>query len=195
MSGRVIVETKVVIVSRRSRQFTLRYQHGRKVGRHCGRRHRKDVRDIVCLEDSKDPLVLPCGHSFCDECLDGWRSRYGVGEEMRRKCPTCRAKIPPSKEMVVLLLSCREKKQELEDRNEACSADYQIISRALQVAEERIGADWDGVTVLQDTCGKPAPMVMPDYIEKAIAVRKHEISSRVDRCRSNGRSCQCESQY
>jgi len=51
----------------------------------------------ICLEESKDPLDLPCGHSFCDGCLDEWRSRYGVEEEMRRKCPICRATIPPSK--------------------------------------------------------------------------------------------------
>ena len=29
----------------------------------------------ICLEDSKDPLDLPCGHSFCEGCLDEWRSR------------------------------------------------------------------------------------------------------------------------
>ena len=71
----------------------------------------------ICLEDSKDPLNLPCGHSFCDGCLGEWRSRYGVEEEMRRKCPICRAKIPPSKEMVSMLLSYRVQKQKMEDDN------------------------------------------------------------------------------
>ncbi|EJK76366.1 hypothetical protein THAOC_01874 [Thalassiosira oceanica] len=86
----------------------------------------------ICLEDSKDPLSLPCGHSFCAGCLDEWRSRYGVEEEMRRKCPICRARIPPSKEM----------------------------------AEEKVGADWDGVTVLEDNNVTP-PVAIPDYISEA----------------------------
>ena len=54
----------------------------------------------ICLEEPKDPLDLPCGHSFCDGCINEWRSRYGVEEGMRTKCPICRARIPPSKEMV-----------------------------------------------------------------------------------------------
>ena len=120
----------------------------------------------ICLEDSKDPLDLPCGHSFCDGCLGEWRSRYGVDEDMRRKCPICRARIPPSKEMVETLRTLRGEKQWLEDNNETSSEDYHRTCRLLKTAEERVGADWDGVTVLQDNTDK---LVMVDYIEKAIA--------------------------
>ena len=67
----------------------------------------------ICLEESKDPLYLPCGHSFCGVCLNEWRSRFGVAEEMRRKCPICRARIPPSKEMVATLLAYRADKQRI----------------------------------------------------------------------------------
>ena len=117
----------------------------------------------ICLEESKDPLNLPCGHSFCEGCLDEWRSRYGVDEEMRRKCPTCRAAIPPSKEMVATLLSCRARKQWLEDNNDTSSENYHCACRTVKQAEERVGKDWDGVTVLQDNTDKPA-VVMPDYV-------------------------------
>ena len=120
----------------------------------------------ICLEDSKDPLNLPCGHSFCDGCLDEWRSRYGVKEEMRRKCPTCRAAIPPSKEMVQTLLAYRANKQKLEDRHDTSSEHYRNTCRLLKTTEELVGADWDGVTVLQDN--RKQALIMPDYIVKAI---------------------------
>ena len=120
----------------------------------------------ICLEDSKNPLNLPCGHSFCDGCLGEWRSRYGVKEEMRRKCPTCRARIPPSKEMVAEVLGYRANKQKFEDKNDTSSEIYFSACRALEQAEQQVGADWDGVTVLEDN-RKPA-VVMPDYIYKAV---------------------------
>ena len=131
----------------------------------------------ICLEDSKDPLDLPCGHSFCDGCLDEWRSRYGVDEEMRTKCPICRARIPPSKEMVTTLLSLRAQKQEMEDSNNTTSERYQNICRCLAEAEERVGEDWDGVTVLQNTSGKP-PFVMSNHIIEAIKVDQIKIVLR-----------------
>ena len=128
----------------------------------------------ICLEESKDPLNLPCGHLFCDGCLDEWRSRYGVKQEMRRKCPTCRATIPPSKEMVAALKSYRAAKQELEDNNDRTSQQYHNTCRALEQAEERVGQDWDGVTVLQYKNDNP-PLVMPEYI--FYAMRKGDIES------------------
>ncbi|EJK74579.1 hypothetical protein THAOC_03734 [Thalassiosira oceanica] len=128
----------------------------------------------ICLEESKDPRNLPCGHSFCDGCLDEWRSRYGVEEEMRTKCPICRARIPPSKEMVNTLLFYRARKQQLEDENDTSSQHYRDTCHLLARSEKEVGADWDGVTVLQDNNGKP-PVVMPDYIY--MAIRKGDIRS------------------
>ncbi|EJK48505.1 hypothetical protein THAOC_32688 [Thalassiosira oceanica] len=126
-----------------------------------------DVTCGICLEDSKDPLSLPCGHSFCAGCLDEWRSRYGVEEEMRRKCPICRARIPPSKEMVTTLQTYQTRKQMLEDKNETSSERYHNACYLLAQAEEKVGADWDGVTVLEDNNDTP-PVVMPDYIYNAL---------------------------
>ena len=120
----------------------------------------------ICLEDSTDPLNLPCGHSFCDGCLNEWRSRYGVDEEMRRKCPICRASIPPSKEMVAALHSCLSAKQRLEDKHDTSSERYHDVCNSLAQYEENVGADWDRVTVLEDN--KKPPVAMPDYLFTAI---------------------------
>ena len=121
----------------------------------------------ICLEDSKDPLNLPCGHSFCDGCLNGWRSRYGTGvdEEMRTKCPTCRARIPPSKEMVEAMQGYRAVKKKLEDYNQTSSEGYRAVCLALTRSQEKVGADWDGVTILQDN---NEAVTMPGFIWKAI---------------------------
>ena len=121
----------------------------------------------ICLEDSKHPLTLPCSHSFCDGCLNEWRSRYGVDEEMRTKCPICRARIPPSKEMVRQLLCYRAEKGRLEEKNDTSSEYYHRTCQLLKETEEDVGADWDGVTVLQDNYEKQA-VVMPDYVFLAI---------------------------
>ena len=128
----------------------------------------------ICLEDSEDPLNLPCGHSFCDGCIDGWRSRFGVVEEMRRKCPTCRATIPPSREMANLLLVYRASKQKLEDNNETSTQYYRTVCRLLIESEQKVGADWDGVTVLEANNDEP-PIVMSVYIRQAI--RKGDIKA------------------
>ena len=119
----------------------------------------------ICLEEPKDPMNLPCGHSFCDGCINEWRPRCGAEEEMRRKCPICRARIPPSREMVTALLSWRARKQRLED-NEISSEEYHRVCLLLEEAETFVGADWDGVTVLEDS--RKPPLVMPDHITMAI---------------------------
>ena len=61
----------------------------------------------ICLDALTNPVALPCSHKFCSECLNGWRSKYGAKsgdkETNTTKCPLCREKIPPSKEMITQL--------------------------------------------------------------------------------------------
>jgi hypothetical protein len=52
----------------------------------------------ICLETLSQPIQLPCHHSFCSTCLEGWRSKYDA--RSKRTCPQCRANMPPTKEMV-----------------------------------------------------------------------------------------------
>jgi hypothetical protein len=57
----------------------------------------------ICLEEFQPSTVtttLPCGHTFCSVCLDGWRSRYDLVRSGERGCPQCRRRIPPSRAML-----------------------------------------------------------------------------------------------
>ena len=48
----------------------------------------KELECAVCLEQFKDPKVLPCLHSFCKICLEGLVGRKGNAGKLN--CPTCR---------------------------------------------------------------------------------------------------------
>jgi hypothetical protein len=30
----------------------------------------------ICLDVLNKPVILPCGHKYCYDCLEGWRSKY-----------------------------------------------------------------------------------------------------------------------
>ncbi|XP_019646782.1 PREDICTED: tripartite motif-containing protein 2-like [Branchiostoma belcheri] len=45
----------------------------------------------VCLEDFKQPKMLPCLHTFCQPCLEKLLAAEPVG---KLECPTCRQDVP-----------------------------------------------------------------------------------------------------
>jgi len=51
-------------------------------------RHRDDLTCPVCREVFVDPVLLGCGHMFCDRCLAGAAAK---GVHVLLRCPTCRA--------------------------------------------------------------------------------------------------------
>ena len=49
-------------------------------------------RCLICLGPPRDPTLLPCGHAFCFDCI---HLHFNSGDVYSRKCPTCRAIMPP----------------------------------------------------------------------------------------------------
>jgi hypothetical protein len=99
----------------------------------------------ICLDALTNPVALPCTHKFYSECLNGWRSKYGVrsgDKETNTKCPLCREKIPPSKEMISQLKTWRNRKSELEEEGDVYSQDYMMAKSEVERLEGCEIGDW-----------------------------------------------------
>ena len=54
----------------------------------------------VCLDTYTNPKILPCHHSFCQECLEGLHQERARGNTYYLSCPTCRQHIEVPREGV-----------------------------------------------------------------------------------------------
>ncbi|EJK54227.1 hypothetical protein THAOC_26173 [Thalassiosira oceanica] len=57
----------------------------------------------ICLDVYDNPVQLPCGHSFCEVCLDGWHKKSKYNVHQPRNCPLCRRTAKPSPEIMTQL--------------------------------------------------------------------------------------------
>ena len=100
----------------------------------------------ICLETLTAAVTLPCSHKFCDDCLHGWKSKFGSDyskEEESKSCPLCRKTIPPSKEMIIQLEYHRKFKSMLEANGDTTSGTYMNQVEHVKRLEAEIG-DYDG---------------------------------------------------
>uniref|UniRef100_A0A8C7UFF6 Zinc-binding protein A33-like n=1 Tax=Oncorhynchus mykiss TaxID=8022 RepID=A0A8C7UFF6_ONCMY len=71
----------------------------------------EDFSCTVCLDIFKDPVILPCSHSFCQACLkECWK------DEESRECPVCRRRSSKDHPLINLSLlnlceALRERRQ------------------------------------------------------------------------------------
>ena len=117
----------------------------------------------ICLDVLTNPVALPCSHKFCSECLNGWRSKYGgtrAGDGFRRtseakldrKCPLCRGKIPPSREMVAQLKFWQNRKSHLEAEGDIFSEKYMMAKRVAEELERNVGVWTETLDYSNDKC-------------------------------------------
>jgi len=120
----------------------------------------------ICLETLTAAVTLPCSHTFCADCLDGWKSKFGssLKEDKNREksCPLCRKKIPPSKDMLSQLEYHRIKKRALEADGDTTSEIYLHNLGVIKELEAEIG-DYQGEGLDYYEC-----IELPKYIYDAV---------------------------
>eukprot|EP00118_Oscarella_pearsei_P013283 m.104698 g.104698 ORF g.104698 m.104698 type:complete len:133 (+) comp37212_c0_seq17:1331-1729(+) len=55
----------------------------------------------ICLVAMIQPVVAPCGHSFCRKCIESWLSKRHVA----RSCPQCRTRVRKDQLQTVVALA------------------------------------------------------------------------------------------
>lgn len=105
-----------------------------KVTKSSAHRISRDLTCSICLDLFKQPVSLPCDHTFCQGCIEGyWTGPRGHGQGGTGSCPQCRKVYPgqsyrPNRIVANIVESyC----QGLEESGSgACLADVVVVEKA-----------------------------------------------------------------
>ena len=133
----------------------------------------------ICLDKLTKPIRLPCSHEFCADCLDEWRPKYGAqkfqGDKRKKLCPVCRAKIPPTKEMMAQLICARKTVKMLTEQGDVFDQDFKSSQAILFGLEEDFG-DWQGEVL--DYGNEDAKTELPNYV--CMAIGRGDLQTVID---------------
>mmetsp|Transcript_2931 Transcript_2931/g.5826 ORF Transcript_2931/g.5826 Transcript_2931/m.5826 type:complete len:420 (-) Transcript_2931:112-1371(-) len=122
----------------------------------------------ICLGEWTNPVKLPCGHSFCADCLGGWKSKYAgerrTREQRGRRCPLCRGTIPPSRDQIASIKMTKMVMKECFDKSDPR---YESCARDVKEFEAEFGEDWEDTAIEYDNDGISLPL----YIVNAMKSR------------------------
>ncbi|XP_036329929.1 myosin-G heavy chain-like [Rhagoletis pomonella] len=90
----------------------------------------KSERCVLCLDDKRYPVRIPCGHSFCKDCLDVYKSYQKYA--WANRCPICRGSMKEKRHLV------KRKHSETTDGATATTSATAISSSSSQLGPTRM---------------------------------------------------------
>jgi len=85
---------------------------------------------VICM-DRKSQVMLPCSHSYCEQCIDAWQGSH-------RNCPVCRATVNSANESWVL----SERPSADEMTNDATRCVMELVDRYPTTNSADSDTDW-----------------------------------------------------
>uniref|UniRef100_A0A3B4TJV9 Uncharacterized protein n=1 Tax=Seriola dumerili TaxID=41447 RepID=A0A3B4TJV9_SERDU len=95
---------------------------------------------LLCCDIFIDPVLLPCSHSFCKDCLKSWWR-----EKLTRHCPVCKRRAPKAvlqereqKSSQTLKLLCLDHQQSVKPVDEVADEYRMELQETLEPLKEKL---------------------------------------------------------